>query len=61
MIEWSERQGNQLNNLVELYDREAIKATDQLYELINFSDVPLELPINWRDVAMLGPPFLWFL
>ena len=48
-------------NMMELYEREAVKATDQLYDLISSSDVPLDMPINWRDAAVLGPPFLRFL
>ena len=54
--------GVQLYNMVELYKREAIKITNQLYELIHSSDVLLGLPINWRDTPMLGTPIfelLW--
>ena len=61
MVKWSERKGDQLYNMVELYEREAVKATHQLYELIRSSDVPSELPINWRDALMLEAPFLRFL
>ena len=61
MVEWSERQGNQLYNLVELYEREAVKATDQLYELISSSGVPLDLPIDCGEAMLLKPPFLRFL
>ena len=55
-MELSERQGYQLYNLVELYEREAVKATDQLYDLIT-SGVPLDLPINCGKAVLLKPPF----
>ena len=58
MVEWSERKGDQLYSIVDFYEREAVKATDQLYELIRSLDVSLDLPINWRDAALLGPPWL---
>ena len=61
MMEWSERKGDHLYSMVELYEREAVKATDQLYELISSSDVLLDLSINWRCAVMLTPPFLRFL
>ena len=53
MVEWSERKGDQLYCIVE-----AVKVTDQFYELVRSSDVPMDLPINWRDTWLLGPPFL---
>ena len=57
---WSGVKGreDQSYNVAELYGREAIKATQQLYELIQPSDGTLELPINWRYIVMPGPPFL---
>ena len=53
MVEWSERQRDQLYNVMELYEREAVNATDQSYELIKLSDAPLYLPINWNNAAFL--------
>ena len=58
MLEWSKRKGDQLYNIFEFYEREAVKVTQQLYELIQSSDGLLEFPINWRDMVMLRTPFL---
>ena len=58
VVEWSEWKGDYLYNAVELYEKEAIKSTDQLYELIKSLGVPLTLHSNWRDMEMLGPQFL---
>ena len=58
MVESSERKGDQLYNLLELYERETVKATSQLYEPISSSDVLLNLPINWGGAVLLGPSFL---
>ena len=47
--------------MIEMYDREAIKATDQLYRLLISSDVPLTVHIKRVDFETLGPQFLRFL
>ena len=56
--EWNEGKGDLLYNVVELFKREVIKATDQLYKLIVSSDVLLILRVNRKDLEMLGPKFL---
>ena len=56
MLEWSAQKGYHLYNMVELYEREAVKATDQLYELINSSDVPLDLPIYLKRCGVVRTP-----
>ena len=58
MVEWNEGKGDFLYNVVELFKREVIKATDQLYKLIVSSDVLLILRVNRKDLEMLGPKFL---
>ena len=49
-----------LFDMVDFYEREAAKASNQLYEIISSSAVPLKVPINWRSAVKLEPPFLKF-
>ena len=57
MSEWSERRGDGLYQLVDFYERGVIKLKRLLVELIETSDEPLTVNINWRDVVDLGLPF----
>ena len=57
LSEWSERKGDDLYQLANFYEKGVIKFKRILLELIETSDQPLTLPINWRDVVVLGPPF----
>ena len=57
LSEWSERRGDGLYQLVDFYERGVIKLERLLVELIETSDEPLTVNMNWRDVVDLGPPF----
>lgn len=46
--------------LVELYKGEVIELRWRLHELIQTSDEPLTLHINWRDMEVLGPHSIEF-
>ena len=43
--------------LVNFYERGVIKLKRLLVELIETSDEPLKVNINWRDMVDLGPSF----
>ena len=53
----SERRGDSLYQLVNFYERGVIKSKRLLVELIETSDEPLPVDINWGDVVALPPPF----
>ena len=57
LSEWSERRGGDLYQLPNFYEKGVIKLKRLLKELIETSDQPLTLPINWEDVVVLPPPF----
>ena len=57
LSERSEQRGDRLYQLVNFYERGVIKLKRLLIELIETSDEPLTVNINWRDVVDLGPPF----
>ena len=57
LSEWSERRGDGLYQLVDFYERGVIKLRRLLVELIETSDEPLTVDINWGDVVALSPPF----
>ena len=57
LSEWSERRGDGLYQLVDFYERGVIKLKRLLVELIETSDEPLTVDINWGNVAALPPPF----
>ena len=57
LSEWSERRGDGLYQSVDFYERGVIKLIRLLVELIETSDEPFTVNINWRDVVDLGPPF----
>ena len=46
-----------LHQLVELYEEGVVRLKSRLQELIETSDKPLTLNINWEGVGILGPPF----
>ena len=45
MVDWSKRKGYHLYDMVDFYERESAKASNQLYEIISSSDVGFEVPI----------------
>ena len=57
LSERSEQRGDSLYQLVNFYERGVIRLKRLLIELIETSDEPLTVNINWRDVVDLGPPF----
>ena len=57
LSERSKQRGDRLYQLVNFYERGVIKLKRLLIELIETSDEPLTVNINWRDVVDLGPPF----
>ena len=46
-----------LYQLADYYEKRVLNLKRLLKELIETSDQPLSLPINWEDVVALGPPF----
>ena len=60
-MEWGVRKSDLLYDMVDFYEKESTKASNQLYEIISSSNVALEEPINWRSSVKLGPFFLKFL
>ena len=57
LSERSEHRGDGLYQLVDFYERGVIKSKRLLVELIETSDEPLTVDINWGDVVALPPPF----
>ena len=57
LSERSEQRGDSLYQLVNFYEGGVIKLKRLLIELIETSDEPLTVNINWRDVVDLGPLF----
>ena len=57
LSEWREQKGDDLYQLANFYEKGVVKFKRLLLELIETSDQPLTLPINWGDVVVLGPPF----
>ena len=57
LSEWSERKETTWYQLVSFYERGVIKLKRLLVELIETSDEPLIVNINWGDMVALGPPF----
>ena len=49
--------GDDLYQSVSFYERGVIKLKRLLVELIETSDEPLIVNINWGDMVALGPPF----
>ena len=46
MAKWSEQKSDKLYNMVDLYEREATKASNQLNEMISSTDVGFGVPTN---------------
>ena len=57
LSEWSGGKGEDLHQLAKFYQNGVVKFKRLLLELIETSDQPLTLPMNWVDVVVLGPPF----
>ena len=57
LSEWSERKGDDLYQLAKFYARGVLKLKRVLVELIETSDEPLTVNINWEDLVALVPPF----
>ena len=43
-----------LYDMVDFYQREAAKASNQLYDISSSSNITLEVPLNWRSAVKLG-------
>ena len=56
LSEWSERRGDGLYQLVNLYEGGVIKLKHLLIELIETLDEPLIVDLNWGNVVALPPP-----
>ena len=54
LSEWNERKGDVLYQLVTFYEKEVIRLKPLFQELIETSDHPFTLNINWEDVRVLG-------
>ena len=39
------------------YEEQVVKLKRRLLDLVQSLDEPLSVPISWRDVEILGPPF----
>ena len=57
LVEWNERKGDVLYQMVEFYEEGVVKLKHRLQELIETSDTPLTVNINWGGLRILGPPF----
>ena len=56
LSERSERKWGVLYQLADYYEKRVLNLKRLLKELIETSDQPLTLPINWDDVMVLHPP-----
>ena len=57
LVEWNERKGDGMHQMLKSNKEGVMKLKRWLHELIQTSDGLLTLHINWEDVAVLGPPF----
>ena len=57
LSEWSEQRGDASYQLVDFYERGVIELKRLSVELIETSDEPLIVDINWGNVVDLPPPF----
>ena len=57
LSEQSERKWGDLHQLADYYEKRVLNLKRLLKELIETSNQPLTLPINWDDVMVLHPPF----
>ena len=58
LSERSERKWGVLHQLADYYEKRVLNLKRLLKELIETSNQPLTLPINWDDVMVLHPPSL---
>ena len=58
LSERSERKWGFLHQLADYYEKRVLNLKRLLKELIETSNQPLTLPINWGDVMVLHPPSL---
>ena len=56
LSEQSERKWGVLYQLADYYEKRVLNLKRLLKELIETSDQPLALPINWDDMMVLHPP-----
>ena len=54
---WSGRKGDDLYQLAKFYENGFVKFKRLLLKLIETSDQPFTLPINWGEVVVFGPLF----
>ena len=62
LVEWNEKKGDDICQIIDLYEGGIVKLKRCLYALIESSDEPLFLKINNRDLEELEPSFhrlLW--
>ena len=57
LSEQSERKWGVLYQLADYYEKRVLNLKRLLKEMIETSNQPLTLPINWDDVMALHPPF----
>ena len=57
LVEWNERKGDAIYQMIDQYEGEVIKLKRCVYALIQSSDEPLSLNINSRDLEEMRPPF----
>ena len=57
LSEWREHTGDVLYQLADYYEKRILNLKGLLKELIENSEQPLTLPINWEDVVNIPPPF----
>ena len=55
--EWNQRKGDDVHQVACEYDEQVVKLKRRLLDLAESSDEPFSVPINWRDVGILGSPF----
>ena len=58
LSEQSEQKWGVLYQSVDYYEKRVLNLKRLLKELIDTSDKPLTLPINWEGVVVLPPPFI---
>ena len=56
LSEWIKVKGDVLYQLSNCYEKRVLNLKRLLKELIETSDQPLTVPINWEDVMFLPPP-----
>ena len=54
--EWDQRKGDDIYQVAYEYEEQVVKLKRRLLDLVESSDEPLSVPINWRDVGILRYP-----